>query len=804
MLLATATSTALALPSFDEVRAAHRPSDIPLLDRHGAVIQWQRADVAARHGPWVTLAEVSPALREAVVLSEDRRFWAHGGVDWRALAASAWSNAWNTRTRGASTVTMQLAGLLDADLARPVGGRDIPTKVGQIVRAQQLEARWSKTQILETYLNVVPLRGELVGVGAASQQLFGKHASGLDALEAAVLAVLVRAPNAGAVAVARRACEVLREQASLVPTAKRAPAAQGEPQAAQGEAQAAQGEVQAAQGARDPCAGVATVTAQALARRPGPMLGEALAPHLARLMWREALAAPSGTTPSPAPAHAPAPARAPARTSAPAPAPRALHSTLDARVQRIAHAALRRQLAELRGRQVDDGAVLVLDNASGEVLAWVGSAGAGSGSGAPASEVDAVLARRQPGSTIKPFVYALALERRLVTAASRIDDSPLQLAAGSAGLYTPRNYDHAYRGGITVREALAGSVNVPAVRVAAMLEPEVLFDRLNASGLRLAQNAGYHGHALALGSADVTLLDLTNAYRMLARGGRWSPPRWRLEAPTAGGPAGRAVHPPPAARQVFSPEAAWLVSHILADPAARAASFGLDSPLVTRGHAAVKTGTSKDMRDNWCIGSTERFTVGVWVGNAGGLPMHAVSGVSGAAPVWREVVMALGPSRAPAPPPRLVAVAGEWFIAGTEPAAAHAARGATVAFEAGRAAAFGIESPRAGTVIAFDPEIPPAAQRVVLRGAQGQWWLNGRLLGTGTRLEWLPRPGRHVLERRDASASDRVEFEVRSPPAGTAGAAGAAGAKGTAASKAGANGVAPKPAAAATATPRPG
>ncbi|MBL8347789.1 MAG: penicillin-binding protein 1C [Rubrivivax sp.] len=777
---ACTAGVARALPSFDDVRAAHRPSDIPLLDRHGAVIQWQRADTGTRRGPWVSLADISPALREAIVLSEDRRFWAHGGVDWRALAASAWANAWNTRTRGASTVTMQLAGLLDEELARPVGGRDIPTKVSQIVRAQQLEARWSKAQILEAYLNAVPLRGELVGVGAASQQLFGKHASGLDGLEAAVLAVLVRAPNAGVEVVSRRACEVLRQQA--------AGRASGTPSASARSTLLAPSA--ALEGAStvpaDPCAGVATVTAQALARRPGPMLGEALAPHLARLMWRESTAAssPAGI------------ARAPAMSSS-APPP-ALPSTLDAQVQRLARGALRRQLAELRGREVEDGAVLVLDNATGDVLAWVGSAGAGS----VAAEVDAVLARRQPGSTIKPFVYALALERRLVTAASRIDDSPLQIATGSAGLYAPRNYDHAYRGGITVREALAGSVNVPAVRVAAMLEPEALFDRLNAAGLRLAHHAGYHGHSLALGSADVTLLDLTNAYRMLARGGQWSPARWRRDGHPATPAPGKAVRAEPARRQVFSAEASWIVSHILADPAARAASFGLDSPLVTRGHAAVKTGTSKDMRDNWCIGSTDRFTVGVWVGNAGGRPMHSVSGVSGAAPVWREVVMALGPSSAPPPPRGLFAAAGEWFIAGTEPTAAVAGGDAAASFGAARAGAFGIESPRPGTVIALDPEIPAAAQRVVLRGAPGQWWLNGRPLGTGARLEWLPRPGRHVLVRRDASASDRIEFEVRALPvrahAGKVG--GGPGARGPERAR-GADGAAPAPAAA---TPRPG
>ena len=675
-LLCLAATQAFALPSFEAVRAAHAPSDIPLLARDGTPLQMLRVDTTVRRGPWIELADVSPALRHALVLSEDRRFWDHGGVDWRALAASAWANAWNQRTRGASTLTMQLAGLLDEDLARPAGGRSVATKVSQIVRAHELESQWRKTQVLEAYLNQVPLRGELVGVAAGAQQLFGKHASGLDAIEAAVLAAMVRAPNAGAAVLERRACEVLK-QLELG------------------------------------CDGLATTIAQALVRRPGPAAGESLAPHLAQAMLRSA-----------------------------GPAPKALASTLDATLQRVAVASLRRQLAELRGRNVEDGAVIVLDNASGQVLAYVGSSGAASS----AAEVDAVQARRQPGSTLKPLVYALALQQRLITPASVLDDSPLQLAASGA-LYQPQNYDHAYRGPVRVRTALASSLNVPAVRVGAMLGPDALFDGFNRAGLHLQQSAGFHGHALALGSADVTLLDLANAYRMLARQGLLSPAR--ASAATAAAPDQR----------VLPATVAWLVADMLADPAARAASFGLDSPLVTRGWAAVKTGTSKDLRDNWCIGFTSRYTVGVWVGNASGEPMHGVSGVSGAAPVWREMVAHLHAqevSRAPPPPAGLVARNGEWFLAGTEPGPG--AQRLTLP------AAFGIQSPRDGSVVVLDPEIPMAAQRLVFEGAAGQWLIDGQAVGRGALVHWLPRPGRHVLERRSAESIDRVVFEVRAAP----------------------------------------
>jgi penicillin-binding protein 1C len=690
-----------SLPSFDAVRQAHRPSDISVLDRHGEPLQTLRIDASVRRGAWLALADVSPALRLAIVHSEDRRFWAHSGVDWQALAASAWANAWNGKTRGASTLTMQLAGLLDEDLARPAGGRSATQKLGQLLRAQQSEARWSKSQILEAYLNRVPLRGELVGVAAASQVLFGKQASGLDQIESALMAAMLRGPNASAALLERRACELLRQQ-------------------------------------QLDCTGVATTLAQALVRRPGPVgngpSAQQLAPHFARRLQQQA--------------------QLQAQQQAQQQVQRAssLRSTLDASTQRLAIAALRQQLAELRGRNVEDGAVLVLDNKTGEVLAWVGS----SGQASQAAEVDAVLARRQPGSTIKPLVYALALQQRLITAASVLDDSPLQLAAGAAGMYQPQNYDHSFKGAVSVRTALASSLNVPAVRVGAMLGPEAVFAHLNRAGLRLSESAGYHGHALALGAADVTLLDLTNAYRALANGGRWSPLRLQADVQAD---AQRDAKPGMAWRQLVEPGVAWLVADILADPAARAITFGLDSPLVTRGWAAVKTGTSKDMRDNWCIGFTQQFTVGVWVGNASGAAMHGVSGVSGAAPVWRALVAhlhATAPSRPPTPPAGLQAQRGEWFLAGTAPTI-HSDKAA---------ARFGIASPRDGSIVVLDPEIPQAVQRMVFEGAAGEWFVGGRSVGRGSSVAWLPRPGRHVLERRSSNgdAVDRVSFEVRAAP----------------------------------------
>jgi penicillin-binding protein 1C len=386
------------------------------------------------------------------------------------------------------------------------------------------------------------------------------------------------------------------------------------------------------------------------------------------------------------------------------------------------------------------------------VRAWVGS----SGSFSDAAQVDGVLARRQPGSTLKPFVYELAFERRLITPASLLDDSPAQLATTN-GLYLPQNYDRAFKGWVSARTALGASLNVPAVRVGAMLGPDALVERLNALGLALPESGGFYGHSLALGSADVSLLALTNAYRALANGGLFSPPTLH----------GAAAVP----KRVASAAASWLVTDILADNAARARTFGLDSSLVTKGFAAVKTGTSKDMRDNWCVGYTDRYTVGVWVGNASGEAMHDVSGVSGAAPVWQALVRVLhdgAPSKRPAVPAGVVPMAirfddqreaarDEVFVAGTEQAlwsASTQVRGAQ---------RFGIASPRDGSIFAIDPDMPPAAQRIVLEGEAGTWWMDGKALGQGERLHWAPWPGRHELKLtgRDGVLLQMVRFEVR-------------------------------------------
>ncbi len=705
--LALAAGPALALPSFDEVRADFRSSETLVLSREGEVIQRLRTDATVRRGQWLGLTDVSPALQRALVLSEDRRFYEHSGVDWAAVSAAAWANLWHERTRGASTLTMQLAGLLDGDWRQGPGGRTVTQKMGQAVAAQLLERRWRKDQILEAYLNLVPFRGELVGIDALARTLFGKAAHGLDERESAVAAALVRAPNARPALVARRACGVLRDMQ---------------------------------QGQAD-CEALDLFTTAALQRRAYDA-SAGIAPHFARQWLRGGHGAGQ-------------------------------RSSLSAPLQRMAQQTLQRHLRELAGRNVQDAALVVLDNASGEVLAWVGSSGPLS----QAAEVDGVLAPRQPGSTLKPFLYAQAIAEKRLTAASLVHDSPAQIAT-AGGLYIPQNYDRRFKGWVSVRQALGSSLNVPAVRTLVMVSPDAFFAQLRRLGLALRESGGYYGYSLALGSSEVRLLELANAYRALANGGRVSP--------VAYAPGARAAF-----TQALDAGAAFIVGDILADANARVPTFGSDSVLNTRFWSAVKTGTSKDMRDNWAMGWSQRYTVGVWVGNAGGSPMHDVSGSSGAAPIWADVMAWLhrgAPSHAPRPPAgvlrqpvrfdggadRLENPREEWFVRGTQQAVFAIdieAPDAYIASASGKKHMnFGtparIIAPAPGSIIALDPDIPPAHQRLQLQAQGGtalRWRIDGRPVGQGAALAWLPWPGRHRVELLDAQGQmqDSVQIEVR-------------------------------------------
>ncbi|MCL5024705.1 MAG: penicillin-binding protein 1C [Nitrospirae bacterium] len=694
-------SSGYALPSFDEVRTSYRKSDAVLLDRHGKVIHELRVDPRGRRLDWAALRDVSPALVKAVVHAEDRRFYDHAGVDWKAVVSVAVKNLFSSSPRGASTITMQLASFLDKTL-KPKGSarKTFLQKWDQIKDAREIEKRWTKAEILDAYLNLVTFRGELQGIGAAARGLFDKEPGGLDEPESLVLAALIPSPNTDGEHVSAKACAIGASLRSVTP-----------------------------------CEVIRSVALRALQGNYPIRQRTALAPHVAYALLKKGKA--SVTT------------------------------TLDGGLQRFAAETLRRQIIAVRSKNVNDGAVLVVENRTGDVLAYVG----GAGDDSRTRYVDGIQARRQAGSTLKPFLYALAFEKRLLTPASIVDDSPLEVPTPT-GIYKPEDYENDFKGMVSARTALASSLNVPAVRTLSLVGVDVFVQRLRQSGFDTLERADYYGPSLALGSADVTLWELVNAYRTLANRGLWG------EMDLLSG-RGRKTH-----RRVFTGSAAFLVSDILSDREARSATFSLENPLATRYWSAVKTGTSKDMRDNWCIGYSEKYTVGVWVGNFSGEPMWNVSGITGAAPVWLEVMNYLhrgGSDAGPLPPSGILSVKvefpdtgeparKEWFLRGTEPPGAISSH-APVSLVRGGAGPR-ITYPPDGTIIALDPDIPEGYQRIYFdaeTGGEYRWTLDGEMIGkTDGDVFWEPRQGRHVLSLTDRNRQviDSVTFEVRGSYAG--------------------------------------
>jgi penicillin-binding protein 1C len=725
-------------PTFDSIKSNHTASNHLILDRNQQPLQRIRIDNKVRRSEWTKLDDISPALIDAVLASEDKRFFDHGGVDLRAAASAAISNLSSGKTqRGASSISMQVAATFDASLTRGSDGRTMTQKFDQAQAAWELEGAWSKQQILEAYLNRIFFRGELQGIGAASEHLFGKAPHGLNAVESAILAALIRAPQAQRAVVERRACELLQA------------ASRG-----------------------DECPRIAYAMDQwgsASALRGD---GENLAPHVVKYLS-------SAST-----------AIAPFVVSSAS--LRMATTTIDRDLQIAARDAINKHLQALAGRNAQDAAVVVIDNTTGDVLAYVGSSGRLSQAG----EVDAARAPRQAGSTLKPFIYALGFEKNLLTPATLLDDSPFSVDVGG-GAYTPQNYANEYIGPVSVRTALASSLNVPAIRALTLVGVAPTHATLKRAGLTtLVNDPDHYGFSLALGSADVTLTELTNAYRAIANGGVASPIQFkacdancRSGLPRIASETQNSRQAPPTvenkigATRLFSESTAWLITHILSDRGARYVTFGFDNPLALSHWAAVKTGTSKDMRDNWTIGFSTRVTVGVWVGNASGAPMHNVTGVSGAGPIWSDVMEAAarkyGAGRPSAMPANMVkryiqfasntdrieASRDEYFIRGTEP------QNTVIAAREASSAGARIVSPTDGTIIAIDPDIPDTHQRITLKSGDAKqancWEVGGQSMGCSeTPIAWSPRSATtdvvtiRLLDK-NGEERDRIAITIR-------------------------------------------
>jgi len=580
-LAAAAIFVALPLP--DGLLERRPIPAVRYADRDGRLLREVASRADGRSVPLPGGEPVPPLVRAAFVAAEDRRFERHPGVDPLAVARAAWQAVRHGRTvSGASTLTMQLARELVPH------SRTLAGKAAEMLWALRLEAHLDKGTILRAHLDRVPLGRDLFGVEAASRTLFDRPARALSAGQAALLAGLARAPAAGdpwrrPEAARARMFRVLERMEAL---------------GLLGSAQA--------RAARE--APLDLVPAERAFR----------APHLV-----DALSARLGEMGLDGAAE--------------------VETTIDPGLQRDVEQIVRDELAG--DPRLGNAAALVVDNASGEVLAYVGSADYLDD--ARLGQNDGARSPRQPGSALKPFAYGLALSRGF-TPATLLADVDLRLATPT-GDWVPHNYDRREHGPVRLRAALQNSYNVAAVRLADELGPAAVLDVLRGAGFSsLDAGVERYGAGVVLGNGDVTLLEMAGAYRGLARGGVYGPLLLVRSARDAGG---RPLAPARdgRARRFLPARATALLADILSDEAARAPAFGLVNALRLPFPVAAKTGTSRAYVDNWTAGFTAERTVAVWVGRFDGRPMEGVSGITGAGPIFRRVMLRAMRGIEPAP-----------------------------------------------------------------------------------------------------------------------------------------------------------
>ncbi len=528
-------------------------------------------------GAWKSLDELSPAFLQATIAVEDKRFLYHPGVDPIALVRALSGNIRAGALRSGGSTLTQ-------QVIRNVyhHPRTLFGKLVEMWYALRLERMMSKREILEQYVNRAPYGNQLFGVEAASRWYFGKPARDLSLAEAALVVGLPNAPS------------VLNPYVNLE------------------EATARSRLVLRRMLEKEMISAAEYARALEQPLRMLPPQANFRAPHFVEMLARDLRANPEIVS---------------------------AQTTLDYALQSEIQWLIKGHLATLAKKNVTNAAVVVLENDTRSVRALVGSMDFFDDS--HQGQVNGALALRQPGSSIKPFTYGVALEAGF-SPAEILADVPTQIP-DLHGDYIPQNYDRRYHGPVRLRTALACSYNVPAVRVAQQIGIEALLERLHRAGFEsLAQPASFYGYGLTLGNGEITLLELTNAYASLANQGRWMPVRL-LESVQH--PSGVQPLDEPftanlqQARVVFDERVAYVLTDILSDPVARKPAFGNAFHFPFR--CAVKTGTTKDYRDNWTVGYTAEYAVGVWVGNFNGMPMRGVSGITGAGQIFSDIIMLL-------------------------------------------------------------------------------------------------------------------------------------------------------------------
>lgn len=661
----------------------------------------------------VKLQEVNPWFVLAVLAAEDKRFFDHSGIDLKASARALWQNINAGRIVSGASTITQQL----ANAIEPKQ-RTLKGKIKEAYSAAVLEKNFSKEEILEAYFNTVNFGGNIYGVQAAALIYFDTSASALSVSQAAFLAGLIKSPTRynplkNFSAAVKRRDEVLKRML---------------------ENEYINTEIYE----------ISLEETIEISKQKKKFT----APHYGLFIAGKA----KGKTPL-------------------------VQSAIDGKIQEYIEEILPVYMASLAKNNVTNAAAVVLDNKSGEVLAFAGSADYFDEE--HSGQVNGVLSLRQPGSALKPFVYGAAFEKGFLPS-DKVEDSDKFFK----GEFRPKNYDEEYHGTPSLRQALACSYNIPAVQVAGEVGAFRVLETLkNAGFTTLNKSADFYGLGISLGNGEVNLLELANAYRALANNGIWRPMVYALNP--------QLKQEGPASRRVFSAETAAMLTDILADNNARAAAFGLNSPLNMPFDFASKTGTSKDYKDNWAAGYSRRFTVAVWVGNFDASPMRRISGITGAAPILRDIALFLDknypdgkiktdtsfdipqsmthadicPISGKLAGRDCASSARELFPIDKMPkencplsAEEHTQENISVL-----GSAEGILFPSEGDIFVQSPALDKAAQEIKFRSSEaGYWFLNGQKLNCGLSKEcfWPIKNGKFLLELKTPKQEFSVKFEV--------------------------------------------
>lgn len=631
------------LPDPGSLASRLNPPSIRITDRNGRLLYEALHQEGGRNAV-VPLESMPLHLRQATIATEDRNFYINPGVDPEGILRALWINLQGGESfAGGSTITQQVARNLLMS-AEERSERSLLRKLREAVLAWRLTLRYTKDEILALYLNQTYYGGMAYGVEAAAQTYFGKPAAALDLAESALIAGLPQAPalynpftDPQAAKERQLTVLLLMEEDGMITDEQRL---------------------------------LAEREQLALSATPYPME----APHF--VLWvreqLDAIFSPEAVYAS---------------------GGLVVRSSLDLDWQRHASEAVRRQIEAMQesadgiGHNLNNAALVALNPRSGEVLAMVGSRDYFDAEHDGA--INMTLARRQPGSALKPLIYAYALDpanARPWSAATMLLDASTSFQTHDGKAYIPSNYDLREHGPVLLRDALGSSLNIPAVLALQHVGLEKLFAFGQRLGLTTLHNPDQYDLSLALGGGEVRLLELTAAYGAFANGGMKVTPQAILDVRNFSGEILFQAQQPPETR-VLDERVAWLISDILSDPEARLLGFGPNTVLQLDRPAAVKTGTTSNFHDNWTVGYTPSLVVGVWAGNTDYQPMRDVNGLAGAAPIWHSfmrTVLAGTPPEAFRRPAGLVqaevcSFSGllptdacpyrriEWFVNGTQP-----------------------------------------------------------------------------------------------------------------------------------------